>query len=958
MSSTLQLHISGMRCTRCSNKIEQNIKTKPGVKDIVIAVSLSKGRVDYDETLIGARDIVEAIKALGFGVDLIDENTPVDLIFKQQLIELKKWRNTFLMCLVFGFVTMVLHARMLINVDQDHHDGHMSHTDLIIPGLSSMNLLMFLLATPTQFIGVFAFYSPALAAIKHGRSNMDVLIMLATSTGYGYSLIVLCYFIVIGADYSPRTFFDMPPMLFTFVSLGRWLEHIARGKTSEALTKLMVLQPNEANLIEGYRETIGDEQDKKTSYTFDKESVVDIRLVQRGDIVKVVTNSKIPVDGIIVNGSALVNESLVTGESMPVSKRPGSNVISGSINLNGDILVQATQVGINTTLAQIVKLVESAQTTKAPVQHYADKIAAYFVPLILFMSVVTLVTWLSIGLLRPSIVTNYHRVHHSKASEVEIAIEFAFQCALTVLSIACPCSLGLATPTAVMVGTGVGAKNGILIKSAEALENAHKVKHVVFDKTGTITSGKPVLEKLTIFGNKSSLTKAHDILKHVKRIIALIGSTEINSNHPLAKALASFSIDTLGAKSLIKPKSYNSHPGIGAEAEFTLDSAFEESYGQVNGSFIDDCMFTLLRKFKSPDLNAEDKKDLLVRIDSFDEGAGSSAQKSTEKDVNESDLNKITDTAHKLDTLIKGVSFELVLNSQCVEQEEMDSSGTTCSVFIGNAALMSERKVNIFPLAETTLTENNSKGNTSVMFAINGNLVAIASLSDEIKSEAQLAIFTLRRMNLKLSLLTGDNRESAESVAHRVGIKNVYAEVLPRDKMMKIKGIQNSGHKVAMVGDGVNDSPALAQADVGIAIARGSDIAVEAANIVLVRNDLLDVVYAIDISRRTVNRIHLNFVFATLYNVLGIPLAAGVFLPLGFTLQPWMGSAAMAASSLSVVCSSLALKFYRRPKRESLLTAEYLKDEQRRLSSKARWQTESDEIEMSHRLLDEQINIA
>lgn len=813
VSAAIDVLITGMRCTRCSNKIESTLKEKQGVLKAVISVNLSKGHIDYNEQLIGLRDILGTIKDLGFGVSLIDENTPVDLIFKQQLVELKKWRNTFLSCLLFGFVTMVLHARMLVNTeDHSHHNS----TDLILPGLSSMNFLMLALATPTQIIGARAFYSQAIAAIRHGRSNMDVLILLATSIGYGYSILILLYFMLIQAEYSPRTFFDIPPMLFTFVSLGRWLEHIARGKTSEALTKLMVLQPNEATLIEGYEiEPSDTEQPKKKPFAYKKETIVDIRLVQKDDIVKVTSNCKIPVDGIVVQGNALVDESLITGESMPVTKKLGSHVISGSINLNGTIFIQANQVGKNTTLAQIVKLVESAQTTKAPVQHYADKVAAYFVPSIFFLSLTTLFTWLVVGLLKPAIVAQYHRHPNEKSSTLEISIEFAFQCALTVLSIACPCSLGLATPTAVMVGTGVGAKNGILIKSAEALESAHKVSHVVFDKTGTITSGNPVIEKLIIFGQISVLKSSQEIKNHVKRVISLMGSTESNSSHPLAKALTNFTTKTMGLPAIIKPMKYNSHPGLGAEAEFSSASTSVEF---PEGNLLDDCMYSLLRKFSNelPNGNKENvsKTEKLIQLDSIDSSANNNDKLAQENiGATSKKLDEKPEAQVKiLETLIKGMALELILiDNERESKPDVSEHDDIISVYIGNKSLMMERKIHISLMADQILVEQSNLGNTCVLIVVNGRLQAIASLNDEIKQEAQLAVYTLKKMNLKVTLLTGDNKASAESVARRVGIGNVHAEVLPRDKMMKIKCIQDSGHKVAMVGDGVNDSPALAQ---------------------------------------------------------------------------------------------------------------------------------------------------
>jgi Cu+-exporting ATPase len=966
---TLDVHITGMRCTRCSNKIEQTLKAIAGIKDVAIAVGLSKGRIDYDDSIIGARDIVNSIEALGFGVSLVDETTMVDLIFKEQLDELRKWRCTFLLCLFFGLVTMILHFNMLVNVG-DFHDHDHSET-LILPGLSMMNLVMFLMATPTQLVGGRAFYPQALQAIRSGRSNMDVLILLATATAYGYSLLILTYFILKGYDYSPRTFFDVPPMLFTFVSLGKWLEHIAKGKTSEALTKLMVLQPRQAILAKGYKpkpdqNTAPSSDDIKgqSDVIYDKEEIVDIRLVQKGDIVKVNADTKIPVDGVIVHGTALVDESLVTGESLPQSKQVGAPVISGSINLNGIILIRATRVGKDTTLSQIVKLVESAQTTKAPVQHYADRVAAYFVPMIFFVAIVTLFVWLIIGVIRPSIIVKYHHVPKGRSSNLELTIEFAFQCALTVLSIACPCSLGLAAPTAVMVGTGVGARNGILIKSGEALENAHKVSHVVFDKTGTLTSGHPTIDKLVFFGDRSNLTKSEHIVRHVKILLNLIAATEVNSNHPLAETLTKFSSYVLNCETFWKPTKFSNLPGLGAEASFDLTPE-DKKQVQPTGSLIDDSLFTVLRNFSS----TIEQKDVaasqsngntnhqLISLDSLDNKALDVIQLSDDVAVAENKqqaLGNHTKSNIRLETCIKNANIELILADAGVDCFDLDST-SNIRVHIGSVSLMSDKRLQISKLVESMVSEESDKGNTCILIAVNDKILAFASLSDEIKGEAQLAIFTLKRMNLKLILLTGDSKKCAQSVARQVGITDVFAEVLPRDKMMKIKSLQEAGHKVAMVGDGINDSPALAQADVGIAIARGSDIAIEAAKIVLVKNDLLDVVYALEISKRTVNRIHLNFLFATLYNLLGVPLAAGLFLPIGFWLQPWMGSAAMAASSLSVVCSSLALNFYKRPKRESLQTNDYRKYAARTLRAcgAARWQTESDEIEMSHRLLDD-----
>lgn len=787
--------ITGMRCTRCSNKIEENLKIKDGIKSAVVSVGLSKGHIEYDEQILGGRDIVEAIKSMGFGVTLIDETTPIDVILEQQRNELKKWRETFLLCLLFGFATMILHARMLVNRDDSHHHHN---SDLLIPGLSPMNLLMFVLATPTQIIGARAFYPQAYAAIRNGRSNMDVLIAMATATGYIYSLLALVYFIWCRADYSPQTFFDIPPMLFTFVSLGRWLENIARGKTSEALTKLMILQPKKAIIVKGY-EIIDDEKDDH-KYKYDNEETLDIRLVQRNDIVKVVPDTKIPVDGILIYGNAYVDESHVTGESMPISKPLGARVLCGSMNLNDTIFVRVTEVGKSTTLAQIAKLVESAQTTKAPIQHYADQVASKFVPAIFFLSILTLFSWIVLGLLKPNLVSQYHRRPNAKSSNLEISIEFAFQCALTVLSIACPCSLGLATPTAVMVGTGVGAKNGILIKSAAALESAHKVSYIVLDKTGTITSGNPIVESLIIFGPEKCLAASIDIQNYVKMVIYLLGSTEISSHHPIARAITNFSQEVLGAKSWLQSKFYRAQPGLGVESSFKLNG---DSSKMLEASLIDDSTSVILRKGTREEAKSnKDACNILISLD------GSIDQT---EECNESIDLKQKD---EFDTVVKNVNLKLIFDykNDLITLTSLDATEpTVASVLIGNLTYMKRNNVHLHASAMNILDENYDNGSTCVLMALNNHLVAIATLTDEIKPEAQCTVRSLKNMNLELMLLTGDNVKSAKHVARQVGIDSVCAEVLPHDKMAKIKSLQQSGYKVAMVGDGINDSPALAQ---------------------------------------------------------------------------------------------------------------------------------------------------
>ncbi|CAN8006468.1 unnamed protein product, partial [Ixodes hexagonus] len=512
--------IRGMTCSSCVHAIESNVSKLPGVASASVSLGTQKGRFVFDPERTGPRQILDRIHSLGFEASPFTDHK-MDASYLCQKEEVKKWRNSFLFSLVFGVPSMLLMMYYMAErmITKQHNQCCM------FPGLSSENFFLFLLATPVQFIGGRYFYVQAWKALSHRVANMDVLIMLATNISYFYSVIIVIYFIVDGADHSPKTFFETPPMLLMFISLGRWLEHIAKGKTSAALAKLISLQATEAALVQVDNE-----------FNIISEKDINVELVQRGDIMKardhVIPGEKIPVDGRVCFGSSMVDEALITGESLPVPKKVGSQVIGGSINTNGVLLVVATHVGKDTTLAQIVKLVEEAQTSKAPIQQLADKLAGYFVPGVVFVSLLTLVVWVLVGFHNVDNITAFFMRQDYHSSDSELIFQFAFQCALTVLSIACPCSLGLATPTAVMVGTGVGASLGILIKGGEPLELLHKVKCIVFDKTGTITNGVPVVTRIALFveTNICSLSK----------MLALVGTAEANSEHPIGVAITKF----------------------------------------------------------------------------------------------------------------------------------------------------------------------------------------------------------------------------------------------------------------------------------------------------------------------------------------------------------------------------------------------------------------------------------
>ncbi|CAL8307337.1 unnamed protein product [Merluccius merluccius] len=827
----LDLTVTGMTCASCVHNIESRLTRTPGVLAASVALATNKAHVRFDPEVIGARDIIRTVEEMGFGARLLKASYQNNINHSKEIQQqvsiffFLMWKSSFLLSLVFGVPVMCLMIYMMV-MDSQHEDHGMPQEQNLLPGLSILNLAFFLLCTPVQIFGGRYFYVQAYRSLRHYTANMDVLIVLATSIAYVYSCIVLLVAMAEGAAKSPITFFDTPPMLFVFIALGRWLEHVAKSKTSEALAKLMSLQATEATVV-----TLG------LDHSIIREDQVVVELVHRGDVVRVAPGGRFPVDGKVIEGSSMADESLITGEPMPVSKRMGSRVIAGSINAQGGLLVEATHVGSDTTLSQIVKLVEEAQTSKAPIQQFADRLSGYFVPFIAVVSVLTLLAWLAIGFVNFDIVKDNFPGYDTDISRTDVIVRIAFQASITVLSIACPCSLGLATPTAVMVGTGVGAQNGILIKGGGPLEMAHKIRAVMFDKTGTITHGVPRVTRVLVLWEGTRMP--------LRKVLAVVGTAEASSEHPLGVAIAKHCKEALGSAVLGYCQDFQAVPGCG----------------------------------------------IGCRVSSVEQLAVPATR---EQVVN-------------LQGVTTGQSHLTV-----DDWPSTTGSNVSYSVLIGNREWMRRNGHHIGADVNAAMSSHENKGQTAVLVAIDGMLCAMLAIADTVKAESALAVHTLHSMGIEVFMVTGDNRRTAKAIAAQVGIKKVFAEVLPSHKVAKVQELQEKGLRVAMVGDGVNDSPALARADVGIAIGTGTDVAIEAADVVLIRNDLLDVVASIELSKKTVRRIRINFVFALIYNLLGVPIAAGVFMPAGLVLQPWMASAAMAASSVSVVLSSLLLKTYKK----------------------------------------------
>lgn len=753
--------------------------------------------IDFNNELIGQRSIfntLQEINDVNFKIE-IKKKQSSDLGHReQQLMTIQKWKEATKNAAIFGIASMGFMMYLSLFSGLTMHQRHMAI--IFFPGISAENLIYFMLATPIMFHSGRYFIVQGLAAVKHGVYNMDVLIGMSMAACYGYSAIILLWAFFTHQTMSPKTFLEAPPMLALFISLGRWLENRAKFSTSQSLKTLLKLQATKAVLLT-----------KDAAGKITKQEEISIELVEKNDILLVKAGEKIPVDGIVIEGQTTCDESLITGESMAKKKKKGDPVIGGSINCGKSVIeIKATHIGANTTLNQIIKLVENAQTNKAPIQNVADTVSSYFVPTIIFLSCATFITWLVIGLKFGS---KYYpedyksMLDNPNHASFQVILLFAFQMSISVLAIACPCALGLATPTAVMVGTGVGAVNGILIKGGEPLETTKKLKAILFDKTGTVTEGKPSVTNFDIL-DKSWIYKKEQLLQYVL-------SVEFNSEHPLGQALVKFCKSEISQQNLLKTANFQALSG-------------------------------------------------------------------------------------------QGVSSELILQN-----------GQKLSISVGNRKLLKNTQTQLTPEADTVMTRYENQGKTAVVVAINGQLIAVTAIMDKIKSESKDTIQYLQNhLGIEVILLTGDNRKTAKAIAKQIGITKVHAEVLPSDKEAKVKQIKSKGVKVGMVGDGINDSPALAAADVGIAIGSGTDVAIEAANVVLMSSQLTDVVNAISLSRKVVNRIHLNFFFACIYNLIGIPIAAGVFAKFGLVMHPWMASLAMAGSSVSVVTSSLMIKKWRK----------------------------------------------
>lgn len=738
--------IEGMTCASCAQTIEKATNKLTGVSKASVNLATEKMVVDFDPSTINVSDITKAVSDAGYeAIEQVDSADTVDKDREKKQKHIKEMWQRFWLSAVFTVPLLYVAMGHMVGLPLPTFLDPMMHPE-------TFAMVQLILTIPVLYLGR-SFFTVGFKALFKGHPNMDSLVALGTSAAVAYSLYGTAMIFSGDPQFTMALYYESAGVILTLITLGKYFEAVSKGKTSEAIKKLMGLAPKNARVFRN-----------------GQEMEIPVDSVQLDDTIIVRPGEKIPVDGVVIEGSSAIDESMLTGESMPVEKKVGDNVIGASINKNGSFHFKATKVGKDTALSQIIKLVEDAQGSKAPIAKMADKISGVFVPIVMVLSMLACLAWYFLG---------------------QESWVFALTITISVLVIACPCALGLATPTAIMVGTGKGAENGVLIKSGDALETTHKIQTIVFDKTGTITEGKPkVTDIITTNGMEQD------------ELLRLAASAEKGSEHPLGEAIVN-----------------------GAE-ESNLAFAATEEFNAIPG--------------------------------------------------------------HGIEVMIEG-----------------------SRLLLGNKKLMDDRNISLGNLSVTS-DQLAEQGKTPMYIAKDGSIAGIIAVADTIKPNSIPAIKKLHQMGIEVAMITGDNKRTAQAIAKQVGINRVLSEVLPEDKANEVMKLQKEGRKVAMVGDGINDAPALAQADIGIAIGSGTDVAMESADIVLMRSDLMDVPTAVELSKATIKNIKENLFWAFAYNTLGIPVAMGVlYLFGGPLLNPMIAGAAMSFSSVSVLLNALRLKGFK-----------------------------------------------
>ncbi|KAI9222155.1 E1-E2 ATPase-domain-containing protein [Blastocladiella britannica] len=1005
--NTVDLDVYGMTCTVCSGTIEREVAKLPGVVSVSVSVTTKRARIAVTPGAghIGIRDIITRIEELGFDALVPDGNRSVQVESLQRTREILEWRKAFLWCLFFAVPNMFFGmwlpmmwpmAPMSAGNSDDHSSGmpgmpsmgesdngtstHMRSTfplDLmfIVPGLTVNHLLQFFLTVPVQFGSVGRkFYRSAWKSLLLGTATMDVLVSLGTTAAFSASVVSILYAMISPVHPPATVFFDTCTMLLTFISLGKYLENSAKGKTSSALTKLLQLAPARATLL-----TV----DPNDPGLVTKEQDIAAELVQVGDILRVLPGDRIPADGEVVFGTSTVDEAMVTGEALPVGKKPGSSVIAGTVNGAGCIHVRAVQVGSETALARIVALVEQAQASKAPIQRWADKVASIFVPLVVSLAVLTFFTWLAVTKARGSFPFKIDVGGTNDENDVFLCLQIC----ISVIVVACPCTLGLSVPTAVMVGTGVGAQLGILIKGGESLERIHKLDHLVFDKTGTLTEGKMTVMATEIFvnappgaaslsstsGSRSAsaargaaaatptlLGPTGELQLSERDFWALVGATESNSEHPLARAVVKHAGTALTggiSASGVHVANFEAVPGAGVRCTAALPDgrvldvaigslAYLQSLGVATSAAMAAAQGLSAPVAGGIDVRARAQSHTMrghsvIYVAAAGHLAG---------------LIALGDRLKPHATrVVRALSEEMGIQVYMVTGDNR----TTALVLARQAGIpVANVFAGVSPSGKRNIIKALQDGDTATLEglrrAATGGVLDMAEVDGQLGDDAtasaggpvRRARALVRQWSSSVALAvrkpfasryqtlqdlergsSSDNLPTASANASSSSIAALdqghdFAAIAPRRSGSPLavapttETVRTSNKRsvVAMVGDGINDSPALAAADIGIALGTGTEVAMEAADLIIQHSSLLDLVVAVDLARTIFRRIQANFFWAGFYNVVSIPLAMGVGLPWGIMLHPMAAGAAMAFSSVSVVLSSLLLKRYKRPK--------------------------------------------
>ncbi|EDV24488.1 uncharacterized protein TRIADDRAFT_25021 [Trichoplax adhaerens] len=816
--SRIEVMIENLTSTTCIADLKSSLQRIQGVQTVTIVYQTKRAIIKFDPNLANIHQIVKKIQNLGYKTNLITHDSMQNNL--QCGKDILRWKTVFITSIIFSIPVVVV----LIAFNQNRRKQI-----IIFPGVSLKNLLLLVLCTPIQVLGSLQIYPASYHAIKYRTANMDLLVFITITIAYLYSVIAMIVSAIANPQTSPDTFLENPPLIMTLVSLGRWIESLAKNKALESARRFLPSTSTEALLV-----VLG------ANGQIEKEEMIPTDLMQRGDTIKILPATRVLVDGVVIAGSSTVDESVILGETTPVQKQIGDKVFSLSINQQNPLIIRVEGMGMNTLASQIARLIYKGQSLKVPIQLLTHSMANYFFCIIISLSMITLILWIIIGYSNVQLIDfqfnpKFYNIH-------EVTLEFAFRTAIAVLAVAYPCSLGLATPIALIIGIGIASRNGILIKGEKPLARAKGLTTVFLNKTGTITTGKCNVKLVHSFVDERQCSKS--------KLIALAGAAEACSEHSVAVAISNyakefFQVDVLGDVS-----DFQEMQGLGIQCTVTdIDNLLENTtYEAISTDYNN--TFSISDIPISP--NSINKSYKLMRIDSV----------------------------------------------------------RSYRVVIGNRQWMHRNCIYIGDDVNDSMLKEERNGRSALLIAVNDLAIGMISVEEKIRYNAQNAIDAMRRMDLDVIMFTGDNRHTATAVASQVGIKHLFAETTKSSQLAILQAMQRKGKVVAALGNDSSDSSILANADIGIAIGSNAHLSIDSASIEIIKDNLVNIVFAIKLVRSINRRIHFNLAIAIMFNVVGICLAAGILHPVGFTLRPWQANACAVSISVLIILSSLSLKWY------------------------------------------------